>query len=101
MVAFGLFQVLIKVRTCDYGHIFLSYFHPIEPIQRRYIRNPNEEEFNDGKMLTFVGTEERYDDQSFVPVEIKAGTRSQSNNSKMQVSIWLRWCSSDSWSGGP
>lgn len=78
-----------------------SHFHSPEPIQRRYIRNPNEEEFNDGKMLTFVGTEERYDDQSFVPVEIKAGNRSQSNNSKMQVYIWPRRCSSDPWSSGP
>lgn len=43
------------------------------PIKRRYIRNPNEQEFNDGKMLMFRGTESDYDEQAFVPVEIKAG----------------------------
>ena len=44
-----------------------------DPIRRRYIRNPNEEEFQNGKMLIFQGEAEVYDDQDFVPVEIKAG----------------------------
>lgn len=43
------------------------------PIQRRYIRNPNQEEFNAGKMLIYEGEPETYDDNAFVPVEIKAG----------------------------
>ncbi|CAF0837011.1 unnamed protein product [Adineta ricciae] len=43
------------------------------PINRRYIRNPNEQEFNEGKMLIFKGTEDQYDDKDFVPVEIEAG----------------------------
>lgn len=46
------------------------------PIKRRYIRNPNQEEFNDGKMLIFNGTENQYDEKAFVPVEIKAGWNS-------------------------
>ena len=45
----------------------------IEPIQRRYIRNSNEQEFNDGKMLIFKGEVDQYDASAFVPVEIKAG----------------------------
>ncbi len=43
------------------------------PIKRRYIRNPNEEEFNEGKMLIFNGNDDQYDEKAFVPVEIKAG----------------------------
>ena len=43
------------------------------PIKRRYVRNSNQEEFNDGKMLLFRGTEDQYDEKAFVPVEIKAG----------------------------
>ena len=43
------------------------------PIKRRYIRNPNEEEFNEGKMLIFNGNDDQYDEKDFVPVEIKAG----------------------------
>lgn len=46
----------------------------IEPIKRRYIRNPNQEEFEQGKMLVYTGeAEETYDDKDFVPVEVKAG----------------------------
>ena len=45
----------------------------VEPIQRRYIRNSNEQEFNDGKMLIFKGEDDQYDASAFVPVEIKAG----------------------------
>ena len=45
----------------------------IEPIKRRYIRNSNEEEFNNEKMLIYKGVDEQYDDKAFVPVEIKAG----------------------------
>ncbi|CAF2984564.1 unnamed protein product [Rotaria sp. Silwood2] len=40
--------------------------------KRRCIRNPNEQEFNDGKVLIFQG-EEEYDDSAFIPVEVKAG----------------------------
>ncbi|UJR28447.1 hypothetical protein I4U23_009687 [Adineta vaga] len=42
-------------------------------INRRYIRNPNKEEFDNGKMLIYEGDEDQYDDKEFVPVEIAAG----------------------------
>ena len=50
------------------------------PINRRYIRNPNEQKFNEGKILIFIGTEDQYDDKDFVPVEIEAGKRNFSNH---------------------
>jgi hypothetical protein len=37
------------------------------------IRNPNEQEFNEGKVLIYTGEEEQYDSSAFVPVEVKAG----------------------------
>lgn len=44
-----------------------------KPINRRYVRNPNQDEFNAGKILIFKGDEETYNDADFVPVEVKAG----------------------------
>jgi len=44
-----------------------------EPIKRRYIRNPNQQEFNEGKMLIFNGNDDQYNEKDFIPVEIKAG----------------------------
>jgi len=44
-----------------------------KPTKRRLIRNPNEQEFNEGKVLIFTGEEDQYDDSAFVPVEVKAG----------------------------
>jgi ectoine hydroxylase-related dioxygenase (phytanoyl-CoA dioxygenase family) len=41
--------------------------------QERYIRNPNEKEFNEGKALIYVGEKEKYDKNAFVPVQVKAG----------------------------
>ena len=59
------------------------------PIKRRYIRNPNEQEFNEGKMLIFRGTEDQHDEKAFVPVEIKAGKNKDSflNLSKFILSL--------------
>jgi len=51
----------------------VCFFSYLEPINQRYIRNPNQEEFNEGKMLIFKGNNDQYDDKDFVPVEIKAG----------------------------
>jgi ectoine hydroxylase-related dioxygenase (phytanoyl-CoA dioxygenase family) len=45
----------------------------LEMPQQRYIRNPNEKEFNEGKKLILTGEEEKFDDNAFVPVEVKAG----------------------------
>jgi hypothetical protein len=44
----------------------------LEPTQRRFIRNPNEQEFNEGKVLIYT-EEEEYDNSAFVSAEIKAG----------------------------
>jgi hypothetical protein len=53
--------------------LHVGFFFYLEPINQRYIRNPNQQEFNEGKMLIFNGTNDQYDDKDFVPVEIKAG----------------------------
>jgi hypothetical protein len=55
----------------------ILFLNIVEPTQRRYIRNPNEQEFNAGKMLVFTSDEEKYDDDTFVPVQVKAGRNSQ------------------------
>lgn len=44
-----------------------------EPNPRRYSRNSNKEEFDQGKKLIWTGTEEQFDDSALVPVEVKAG----------------------------
>lgn len=52
------------------------YFKPFlfeVPIKRRYIRNPNQKEFDEGNMLLYVGKDDEYDEKDFIPVEIKAG----------------------------
>ncbi len=43
------------------------------PLGRRFIRNPNKEEFNNGKYLIYTDDLPTYNEQDFVPVEIKAG----------------------------
>jgi hypothetical protein len=45
--------------------------------QQRYIRNSNEKEFNEGKKLILVGEEEKFDENAFVPVEVKAGNMNE------------------------
>jgi len=40
----------------------------------RFIRNPNEEEFNAGKFLIYTNKMPVYDEESFVAVPIKAGS---------------------------
>jgi hypothetical protein len=73
MVVFGLYQVHTTVNWSDYD-IFIWFNIDFKvPITRRYIRNPNQEEFSEGKMLMFKGDEPQVDDKAFVPVEIKAG----------------------------
>ena len=44
-----------------------------EPNPRRYSRNSNKDEFDQGKTLIWTGTEEQFDDSALVPVEVKAG----------------------------
>jgi hypothetical protein len=45
----------------------------IVPTQRRFIRNSNKQEFDEGKLLIFTGEEEQYDESAFIAVEVKAG----------------------------
>jgi hypothetical protein len=78
MVVFGLYLVRIKVDWNDYNHFLYLNIYSEEPIRRRYVRNPNQEEFNDGKILVFRGDDHQFDDKAFVPVEIKAGKQKQS-----------------------
>ncbi len=61
--------------ACKFKSIFISWclFLFKVPIKRRYIRNPNQQEFNEGKILIFNGNDDQYDEKAFVPVEIKAG----------------------------
>jgi hypothetical protein len=44
----------------------------LETAQRRYIRNPNKQECSEGKLLITTG-EDHYDNNDFVPVQVKAG----------------------------
>ncbi len=53
-------------------YLFIFCFIKV-PIKRRYIRNPNQEEFNEGKILIFNGNDDQYNEKDFIPVEIKAG----------------------------
>ncbi len=39
----------------------------------RFIRNPNKEEFDAGKYLIYTNESPLYNEDDFVPVEIKAG----------------------------
>ena len=41
---------------------------------RRFIRNPNKEEFDAGKFLIYDGEQPEYDESAFVKVPVKAGS---------------------------
>lgn len=44
------------------------------PLSRRFIRNPNKEEFDAGKYLIYDELDStQYDESKFVPAEVKAG----------------------------
>jgi hypothetical protein len=72
MAVYGSFLVHTIVRN-DSDKCRQDSMSFLGAIQRRYIRNPNQQEFDDGKMLIFTGDQVQYDAQSFVPVEVKAG----------------------------
>ncbi|CAF0770477.1 unnamed protein product [Adineta steineri] len=65
--------IALEDATIENGCLWFIPGSHTYPINRRYVRNPNEQEFNNGQMLIFTGTEDKYDDKDFVPVEIKAG----------------------------
>ncbi|CAF1177580.1 unnamed protein product [Didymodactylos carnosus] len=64
--------IALEDATINNGCLWFIPGSNLKPTQRRYIRNPNQQEFNEGKVLIFT-EEEQYDDSAFVPVEIKAG----------------------------
>lgn len=43
-------------------------------MSRRFIRNPNKEEFDKGNCLLYTADEPLLDDKDFVPVPVKAGS---------------------------
>ncbi|CAF3684280.1 unnamed protein product [Rotaria socialis] len=65
--------IALEDATIENGCLWFIPGSQTQPIKRRYIRNPNQEEFDEGKMLVYVGETEQYDDKDFVPVEVKAG----------------------------
>jgi len=65
--------VALEDATLENGCLwFIPGSHKL-PIKRRYIRNPNQQEFNEGEMLIYEGKDDQFDEKAFVPVEIKAG----------------------------
>ncbi|CAF3620695.1 unnamed protein product [Rotaria sp. Silwood1] len=65
--------IALEDATIENGCLWMIPGSHAKPSQRRLIRNPNEQEFNEGKALIFIGEEEQYDNNAFVPVEVKAG----------------------------
>ncbi|CAF4760564.1 unnamed protein product [Rotaria sp. Silwood1] len=64
--------IALEDATIENGCLWMIPGSHAKPSQRRLIRNPNEQEFNEGKALIFIGEEEQYDNNAFVPVEVKA-----------------------------
>lgn len=52
---------------------FIPGSHKSEPLGSRFIRNPNKEEFDQGKFLIHTKQAPKYDDSRFVPAQVKAG----------------------------
>ncbi len=96
---FGSFLVPIWVGFFTYVCSWQIREH-LEPTQRRYIRNPNKQEFDEGKVLIYTGEEEQYDQNAFVPLEVKAGRIVEEDLFDSQNLI-SRWCHSHSWSHRP
>jgi len=65
--------IALEDATLENGCLWFIPGSHTQPIKRRYVRNPNQEEFNEGKILIFNGNDDQYDEKAFVPVEIKAG----------------------------
>ena len=54
--------------------MFLTIFNElIGRLDNRFIRNPNKEEFDNGKYLVYTNSNPAYDPNDFVPVPVKAG----------------------------
>ncbi|CAF1254833.1 unnamed protein product [Rotaria sordida] len=65
--------IALENATIDNGCLWFIPRSNLKPTQRRFIRNPSQQEFNEGKVLIYTEEEEQYDNSAFVPVEIKAG----------------------------
>lgn len=72
----NIFGIWIALEDCTVENGCLSFLpgsHKM-PLSRRFIRNPNKDEFNAGKYLIYVELDStEYDETKFVPVEVKAG----------------------------
>ncbi|CAF1232277.1 unnamed protein product [Adineta ricciae] len=64
--------IALEDATIENGCLWFIPKSNSESAKRRYIRNPDENEYKQGKLLVFKG-EEQYDEKRFVPVEVKAG----------------------------
>lgn len=63
-----------------YGWVYFLYiglqrieWNCLETAKRRWIRNLNQQEFNEGKKFIYSGEEENFDESALVPIEVKAG----------------------------
>ncbi|CAF5069657.1 unnamed protein product, partial [Rotaria magnacalcarata] len=64
--------IALEDATVENGCLWFIPGSHSTPTQRHYIRNPNEQEFNEGKLLINMG-EDQFDENAFIPVEVKAG----------------------------
>lgn len=68
--------IWIALEDCDLENGCLHFLPGSQkgPLARRFIRNPNKEEFEAGKHLVYVGDQPTYDESAFVSVPVKAGS---------------------------
>ena len=70
----GILYTNILVCLLEYLLKFVFYFLIKQgPLDVRFIRNPNKEEFDNGKYLIYTKDSPKYDPSSFVSVPVKAG----------------------------
>ncbi|CAF1166980.1 unnamed protein product [Didymodactylos carnosus] len=74
----GCLSFIPKSHTRNYVTLSYTQTHEnntcfLEPIERRFIRNPNKEEFDNGNLLMFTGPESQPEESEFVLCPIKAG----------------------------
>jgi phytanoyl-CoA hydroxylase len=72
----NIYGIWIALEDCTIENGCLSFLPGSNkmPLTRRFIRNPNKEEFDAGKYLIYDELDStEYDESKFVPVEVKAG----------------------------
>jgi ectoine hydroxylase-related dioxygenase (phytanoyl-CoA dioxygenase family) len=65
--------IALEDATLENGCLWFIPGSNSKPIKSRFIHNPDEKEFNEGRMFVMVGKDDSYDHAEFVPVEVKAG----------------------------